>query len=123
MVSFAQRIVRLEGTWADDRRTFSSRIKLKANLNKSTSRVYRRYHGSSIRTVRSPLSPLSGINESTDNRYPGYTSATPLPPAGTNPGAKSFSVTFASPAQAEAALNQTKGFLMQPGWEMGVSKA
>ena len=66
---------------------------------------------------------ISGINGSTDNRYPGYTSATPLPPAGTNAGAKSFSVTFASPAQAEAALSQTKGFLMQPGWEMGVSKA
>jgi hypothetical protein len=63
------------------------------------------------------------MNVLTNNRYPGYTSATPLPPAGTNPGAKSFSVTFASPAQAESALSQTKGFLMQPGWEMGVSKA
>jgi hypothetical protein len=57
------------------------------------------------------------------SRYPGYTSATSLPPAGTNPGAKAFSVTFASPAQAESALGQTKGFLMQPGWEMEVSKA
>jgi hypothetical protein len=43
-----------ERTNADIRCTFSRRIKLKANLHKSTSRVYRRNHGSSIRTVRPP---------------------------------------------------------------------
>jgi hypothetical protein len=109
---------------ADNRRTCSGRIKLKIDLHKSTSRVYRRNHGSSIRTVRHPhlYHHLDSMDKLT-NRYPGYTSATPLPPAGTNPGAKAFSVTFASPAQAESALSQTKGFLMQPGWEMGVSKA
>jgi hypothetical protein len=109
---------------ADNRRTCSGRIKLKAHLHKSTSRVYRRNHGRSIRTVRPPhFHHFFMRMDQLINRYPGYTSATPLPPAGTNPGAKAFSVTFASPAQAESALSQTKGFLMQPGWEMGVSKA
>lgn len=88
-------------------------------MYESTSRMYRRDHGCSIRTVSPPLQQHHLLT----SRYPGYTSASTLPPAGTNPGAKAFSVTFASPAQAEAALGQTKGFLMQPGWEMGVSKA
>jgi hypothetical protein len=38
-----------------------------------------------------------------------------------NEGAKAFLVTFASAAQAEAAMGETKGYVMQPGWEMGVS--
>jgi len=106
-------------TNADDRCTCCWRLKV--DMYESTSRVYRRNHGCTIRTVRPNSPPFS--KDKLIGRYPGYTSATPLPPAGTNPGAKAFSVTFASPAQAEAALGQTKGFLMQPGWEMGVSKA
>jgi hypothetical protein len=50
-------------TDADSRRTCSGRIKLKADLHKSTSRVYRRNHGRSIRTVRSPLYHLDELNE------------------------------------------------------------
>jgi len=62
-------------------------------------------------------------------QYPGFSKASLLPSSApapsshppSNPGAKSFSITFGSKAQAEAALGATKGFLMQPGWEMGVS--
>ncbi|ORX39707.1 hypothetical protein BD324DRAFT_614682 [Kockovaella imperatae] len=62
-------------------------------------------------------------------QYAGFTKASPLSSSTSlpsshskqNPGAKSFRVTFGSKAEAEAALQPTKGYLMQPGWEMNVS--
>ena len=65
----------------------------------------------------------------TDRRYPGFSAAAPSsapPPSShpaSNPGAKSFRITFASAEQASAAARETKGYLMQSGWEMGVSVA
>lgn len=62
-------------------------------------------------------------------RYPGFSRASPFPSSRSvpsshptpNPGAKSFVITFDSAEQAQGAVSETKAYLMQPGWEMGVS--
>lgn len=61
-------------------------------------------------------------------RYPGFSRATLVPPTSVpsshpkpNAGANTFRAVFASRAQAEAAIAPLNGYLMQPGWEMGVS--
>ncbi|WRT66956.1 uncharacterized protein IL334_003921 [Kwoniella shivajii] len=50
-----------------------------------------------------------------------YTSKPPSSHAKPNKGARSFVATFETPNQAQKALEATKGYLMQPGWEMSVS--
>ncbi|CAD6566666.1 MAG: hypothetical protein TREMPRED_002889 [Tremellales sp. Tagirdzhanova-0007] len=63
------------------------------------------------------------------SQHAGFSRSAPLPTSHSvpkshppsNPGAKSFLITFESRAQAETALGPTNGFVMQPGWEMSVS--
>ncbi|KAI9638557.1 RNA-binding domain-containing protein [Dioszegia hungarica] len=63
------------------------------------------------------------------SQYPGFSRAGPLPSSRSapsshpapNPGAKSFLITFETAEQAKGAVSETKAYLMQPGWEMGVS--
>ncbi|WOO81051.1 U2 small nuclear ribonucleoprotein B'' [Vanrija pseudolonga] len=63
------------------------------------------------------------------SQYPGFTRATALPASFATPashpkpnaGARSFRATFASRAQAEAAVAPLSGYVMQPGWEMAIS--
>lgn len=68
-------------------------------------------------------------SHSLTSRYPGFSRAGPLPSSRSapsshpapNPGAKSFLITFETAEQAKGAVSETKAYLMQPGWEMGVS--
>ncbi|WWD15764.1 hypothetical protein CI109_100186 [Kwoniella shandongensis] len=63
------------------------------------------------------------------SQYTGFVTSSALPSSfkppsshsKPNPGAKSFTATFETQAQAQAALKEVNGYLMQPGWEMGVS--
>ncbi|WVR05032.1 hypothetical protein IAU60_002044 [Kwoniella sp. DSM 27419] len=50
-----------------------------------------------------------------------YASKPPSSHPSPNAGAKSFVATFETTAQAKQALAETQGYLMQPGWQMGVS--
>ncbi|WVF72460.1 hypothetical protein IAT40_007275 [Kwoniella sp. CBS 6097] len=63
------------------------------------------------------------------SQYPGFVSAlsastSSKPPSShpkPNKGSISFTVTFDSTAQAQHAVKETQGYLMQAGWAMGVS--
>ncbi|WVQ98482.1 hypothetical protein IAU59_005608 [Kwoniella sp. CBS 9459] len=65
------------------------------------------------------------------SQYPGFVSASltsskPPPSSSSNhpkpnKGSISFVVTFDQPAQAQHAVKETQGYLMQAGWAMGVS--
>ncbi|KAL1411220.1 hypothetical protein Q8F55_002171 [Vanrija albida] len=63
------------------------------------------------------------------SQYPGFSRATALPatfaPPASHPkpnaGARAFRATFASRAQAEAAVAPLSGYVMMPGWEMAIS--
>ncbi|OCF35254.1 hypothetical protein I317_01379 [Kwoniella heveanensis CBS 569] len=62
------------------------------------------------------------------SQYPGFISASSSssskPPSShpkPNKGAISFTITFESTAQAQHAVKETQGYLMQAGWAMGVS--
>lgn len=96
-------------------------------LYESAAGMYGRHHGGSFLTVSQQSTWM--WETLTSRRHAGFSRSAPLPsshPAPSshppsNPGAKSFLITFDTVAQAEAALVPTKGFLMQPGWEMTVS--
>ncbi|RSH91192.1 hypothetical protein EHS25_009491 [Saitozyma podzolica] len=63
------------------------------------------------------------------SQFTGFSRAAPLPTTYSppsshptpNPNARAFRIVFDSPEHAEAALQPNQGFLMQPGWAMGVS--
>ncbi|GFZ46295.1 hypothetical protein JCM24511_04542 [Saitozyma sp. JCM 24511] len=63
------------------------------------------------------------------SQFTGFSRASSLPTAFSppsshpppNPDARAFRIIFDSPEHAEAALQPNQGFLMQPGWAMGVS--
>ncbi|WWC85314.1 uncharacterized protein L201_000176 [Kwoniella dendrophila CBS 6074] len=69
----------------------------------------------------------SDIMSALFSQYPGfitvtsYSSSLPKSHSKPNQGAKSFIVKFDTAENSQKAQDETKGYLMQPGWEMGVS--
>ncbi|KAK8869961.1 hypothetical protein IAR55_000531 [Kwoniella newhampshirensis] len=76
-----------------------------------------------------PAECNSDIMSALFSQYSGFITSSSLPSSSKppsshpkpNPGAKSFAAIFGTKEQAQTALTEVNGYLMQPGWEMSVS--